>query len=135
MNLTIDIAADLESRLLEEAARQGMDPREFVVHAIRAHVRPGDSAATHLDAEQSRLVEEINRGLAETEWKRYYELIELRQQEALGTEKLSELTELSRRIEEMNTGRMGRLSELARLRGTTLPALLRQLGIVSPPVM
>jgi hypothetical protein len=112
-----------------------MDPREFVVQTIRAQVRPGDSAATHLDAEQSRLVEEINRGLAETQWKRYYELVELRQQEALGTDELSELTELSRRIEEMNTERMGRLSELARLRRTTLPALLTQLGIASPAVM
>jgi hypothetical protein len=135
MNLTVDISADLESRLLEEAARQGMDPGEFVVSAIRAHVRTGDSTVAHLDAEQSRLVEEINRGLAETQWKRYYELIERRQEEAISADEHAELTALSSRIEELNARRMERLSELARLRGTTLPALLKQLGIVGPPVM
>lgn len=135
MTLSVDITADLESRLLEEAARQGMDPREFVVNAIRAQVGTGDSPAPHLDAEQSRLVEEINQGLPETGWRRYYELIERRKQEALSTDELAELTALTSRIEELNAGRIERLSELARLRGTTLPALLMQLGIVAPPVI
>jgi hypothetical protein len=135
MTLTVDITAELESRLLDEAARQGLDPREFVLNAIRARVESNDSAPPQLDAQQSRLLEEINRGLAETQWKRYYELIKLRQQEALSSDELAELTALSSRIEELNTGRMERLSELARLRGTNLATLLTQLGIVGPPVI
>jgi hypothetical protein len=135
MTLSVEITADLESRLLEEAAKHGMGPCEFVINAIRAHVQASDSSAPHLDGEQSRLVEEINRGLAETQWKRYYELVELRLQERLSTDEHAELTALSSRIEELNAGRMNRLSELARLRGTTLPALLTELGIVGPSVM
>jgi hypothetical protein len=135
MTLTIDITAELESRLLHEAARRGFDPREFALNAIRARVDSSTSGPPQLDAEQSRLLEEINRGLAETQWKRYYELINLRQQDALSSDELAELAALSSRIEELNAERLARLSELARLRGTSLPTLLTQLGIVGPPVI
>ena len=135
MDLTIDISSDLESRLLQEAARQGMDPHEFIVNAIRDRVQASGSATPHLDVEESRLLEEINQGLAETQWKRYYELVELRRQGTLGSKEFAELTALSNQIEELNARRMARLTELARLRGTALPALMEQLGIVAPPVM
>jgi hypothetical protein len=135
MNITIDIAPDIESRLLQEAARQGLDPGQYVVNAVRARLEDRDHAAPRLDAEQSRLLEEINQGLSQTVWSRYYALVAKRQAGALTENEFAELTAMSERIEELNARRMEHLAELSRLRGTTLPELLDQLGIVPPPVI
>jgi hypothetical protein len=135
MTITVDIGADLESRLLDEAAKQGMDPVQFIVDAVRARLEHQNAIAPHLDAEQSRLLEEINRGLPQSEWSRYYALVAKRQAEALADEEYAELVALSHRIEELNARRIERLVALARLRGATLADLLDQLGIVPPPVI
>jgi hypothetical protein len=134
MTITIDLTADLESRLLQEAAKQGIDPGQYIVHAVQARLQGQDSAAPSLDAEQSRLIEEINRGLSQTDWDRYYALIAMRQADALNSDELAELAAASHRIEEQNADRMEHLAKLARLRGATLPELLDQLGIAPPPV-
>lgn len=135
MNLTIDLTADLESRLLQEAAKQGMDPSQFVVNAVRARLQGDNSATPCLDAEQSNLLEQINRGISQTQWSRYYALVDKRQANTLTEDELAELSGVSNHIEALNVHRMECLAELARLRGATLPELLDQLGIVSPPVM
>jgi hypothetical protein len=135
MNITVDITADLESRLLHEAAKQGIDPGQFIVHAVRARLQGQDAAAPCLDAEQSRLLEDIHRGLSQTQWSRYYALVAKRQSAALTEDEHAELTAASNRIEELNAHRMERLAELARLRGTSLSELLDHLGIVAPPVI
>jgi hypothetical protein len=102
---------------------------------MRERLQAKDTGTPSLDAQQSRLLEEINRGLVQTQWSRYYELVAKRQAEALSGDEYSELEALSSRIEELNAHRMERLAELARLRGTTLRELLDQLGIAPPPVM
>ena len=135
MNITVDITADLESRLLQEAAKHGVDPGQYIVHAVRARLQGQDPTAPCLDAEQSRLLEDINRGLSQTQWSRYYALVAKRQSAALTDDEYAELTAASNRIEELNAHRMERLAELARLRGTSLSELLDQLGIVPPPVI
>jgi hypothetical protein len=135
MTITVDIGADLELRLLHEAAKQGMDPIQFIVDTVRARLEHQDAIAPHLDAEQSRLLEEINTGLSQSEWSRYYALVSKRQTEALADSEYAELTSLSNRIEELNARRIERLAALARLRGTTLADLLDQLGIAPPPVI
>jgi hypothetical protein len=135
MNLTVDIAPDLELRLLQEAAKQGVDPSEFVAAAVRAKLRSDDAVAPCLNAEQSRLVEEINRGLSEATWTRYYALVAKRQQEPITEDEYAELVATAHDIEALNARRMQCLAELARLRGTTLSNLLDQLGIVPPPVI
>ena len=133
MNLTIDIVSDLESRLLQVAANQGIDPGQYVVNAVRERLQA--DSTPRLSAEQSQLLDDINRGLSQSEWNRYYELVEKRQCEAISENEHAELIAISDRIEELNAQRMERLAELARLRGTTLPALMGQLGIASPPVL
>lgn len=136
MNITVDIAADIESRLLQEAARQGVDPGQYIVNAVRARLEDQNCSAPRLNTEQSRLLEEINQGgLSQTEWSRYYALVAKRQANALTENEYAELTTMSDHIEELNARRMEHLTELARLRGTKLPELLDQLGIVPPPVI
>ena len=135
MTISVDIGADLESRLLREAAKHGVDPGQFIVNAVRARLENQHSAAPGLNAQQSRLLEEINQGLSQTEWSLYYALVAKRQAGALTESEYAELTTMSARIEELNASRMEHLAELARLRGTTLPELLDELGIVPPPVI
>lgn len=135
MNITVELGADLESRLLQEAAKQGVEPGQFIVNAMRGALQSQKSTATCLDAEESRLLEEINRGLSQAEWSRYYALVAKRQADALIDQEYEELMALSNHIEELNAHRMQRLAELAQLRGTTLPELLDRLGIVPPPVI
>lgn len=64
MAITVDIGADLESRLLQEAAKQGVEPGQLIVNAMRASLQRQNSSATCLDAEESRFLEDINRGLS-----------------------------------------------------------------------
>lgn len=135
MNLTIDISADLERRLQEEAAKRGMDVDEYVVDSVRSRLENRNGSTSSLDPEQSRLLEEINQGLSDTEWVRYYELVDRRRSGRLSEDEFTELETTSNRIEDLNARRMECLAELARLRNTTLPELLDQLGIVPPPVI
>jgi hypothetical protein len=121
--------------LLQEAAKQGVEPGQYIVNAMRAALEKQNSTARSLDAEESRLLEEINRGLSQAEWSRYYSLVAKRQAEALTDQEYADLTALSNRIEELNARRMERLSELARRRGTSLAELLDQLGITPPAVI
>jgi hypothetical protein len=135
MTITVDIGTELESRLLDEAAKHGMDPGQYILDAVRARLARESSQSPHLDAQQSRLLEEINRGLSQAEWSRYYALVSKRQAEVLTSDEHAELASLTSRIEELNAHRMERIVELARLRGTSLPELLDQLGITPPAVI
>jgi hypothetical protein len=75
-----------------------------------------------------------NRGFSEGDWNRYRQLIEKRRAEQLNAEELVELTSLSDRMERLNVRRLELLSQLAKLRNTTLPALMDQLGLHPVPV-
>jgi hypothetical protein len=135
MNLTIDISVDLEPRLLQAAAKRGMGPDEYVVQTVRSHLAQEGGSAPSLNPEQSRLLTEINEGLSQIEWDRYYALIDQRRGGSLSEVEFLELEALSNRIEDLNVRRMERLAELARLRQMSMPELLDQLGIVPPTVI
>ena len=134
MTLTIQITPDLESRLRAEAARQGVDPAEFVSHAVRERLQqPRQPDPPHLSADETALLREINEGLAPGQWERYHELLERRRAELLTSEEQAELVQLSDQLEEFNARRMEHLAELARLRQVSLRRLMDQLGIQPPP--
>jgi len=135
MSLTIAITPDIESRLREVAASQGVDPDEYVANALREHLQAVGSAVPHLSAEESRLLGEINQGLSEQQWERYRELIEKRRAEQLSHEEHAELITISDLVERLNLRRIECLTQLAALRDTTLPKLMEQLGIEPAPVI
>lgn len=135
MNLSIDIPPELESRLRAEAAKHGVDPGQYVAIALREHLHSTQSSPSCLSADESQLIEEINRGLTEDDWTRYHELIEKRRAEKLSDDERNELGATAERVESLNVRRMQCLAELARLRDTTMTTLMEQLGIVSPPVI
>lgn len=133
MHLTIDIIPDLESQLLDAAAKQGVDPTQYVVNAVRERLLV--DRAPHFDAIQSELLQEINDGLSQSDWTHYYGLVEKRRSETISDEELAKLVAMTSDIEARNVQRMERLAKLARLRGTTLSKLMNQLGILPPPVI
>ena len=135
MILNIDITTDLEFRIREEAAKQGIDVSQYVVSALQDRFRSAGAKEARLTAEESQRLEEINRGLSQTQWTRYYDLVAKRQRDNLSDDEYAELVATSDRIEELNARRMECLAELSRLRGVTLPQLLHQFGIASPRVI
>jgi hypothetical protein len=134
MVLTIDLAPEIESRLREAAADQGIEPREYVVETLRQHLRAASTPPPCLSAAEFRLFDEINQGFSECDWSRYRQLIEKRRTEQLTAEEHDELIAFSDRLERLNVRRLELIRELARLRNTTLPILMDHLGLQRVPV-
>jgi hypothetical protein len=134
MPLTIDITYELESRIRQRAAQQGLDVTEYVSRTLQEHLRGAEiSESRHLSAEESRLLQEINVGLPGDTWQRYRELIQKRGRETLTASEQAELISISDQIEELDARRAERLVELARTRNTSLAALVEELGIKARP--
>ena len=109
---------------LSAAELENLVPR---VIALRASRR-----APHLDAEESKLLARVNEGLPDALKSRLSELEEKRDDDLLTEAEGEELLTLSDRVEQMHAERIEALAELAELRGTTLTALMDQLGIRFP---
>ncbi|CAA9428252.1 MAG: hypothetical protein AVDCRST_MAG64-3306 [uncultured Phycisphaerae bacterium] len=129
MTLTIDLPSELEARLREAAARQGVDARLYVLRAVEERLGPSQARLSPVEAD---LLQRVNLGLPEPAWARYHELVAKRRGETLSGEEHAELIALSDRIEELNARRIEHLIALARVRGVTLDALMAQLGITPP---
>jgi hypothetical protein len=85
--------------------------------------------APHLSQEETQLLEKINTGLPEATWQRYDLLHDKRRDGSLTPDEHQELLRLVDVVEIDNAQRIGYLIELARLRQTTLDALMQSLGI------
>ncbi len=85
---------------------------------------------THsLPEKESELLLKINQGLPSDIRKRLDELIAKRQTEALTPDEHTELVDLTEQIEKSDAERVKCLADLARLRGVTLTALMKELEI------
>jgi len=78
---------------------------------------------------ESELIRVINEGLAESEWRRFKELIGKREQETLLPVELEELERVTDKAERLHTRRMEALLDLAQLRGSSLDEVMAALGI------
>jgi hypothetical protein len=131
---TLEIAPDLEAVLRREAAKQGVDAQGYILNTLRERLASARrTPAPRLPAAEAALLQEINRGLSAESWQRYSALKKERQAETLTPEEQTELISLSDQMEELNVQRMERLIQLARLRKTSVDALMDELGIKSPP--
>ena len=131
--VTLEITPDLESELRREASREGLDPQGYILSMLRerlAAVR--QLSRSRLPADEATLLTEINQGLPAETWRRYAALKEKRRAGTLTSEEHAEIIAISDEIEEMNVRRMERVVRLARLRHTSVDALMDELGIKSP---
>jgi hypothetical protein len=132
MTITIEIAPKLERQLRQEAARVGLAPEAYIVEAMQerlAQTRPRRRHVPRLSPEEARLLSKINLGVSPHEWERYHALVARRKAETLTPDEQAELIALSDRLEEVNVQRIGYLADLARVRYTSLEALIRELGL------
>ncbi|WP_026369952.1 hypothetical protein [Kallotenue papyrolyticum] len=121
------ISAEQLIRALEQLPPQELDALVDRVLAIRA-VR----AAPHLPADETELLLRINQGMPEDLRRRYEALVAKRDSATLTPEEHTELCELTDQLEKLEAERVAALAELARLRQTTIPELMRSLGIQPP---
>ncbi len=132
MTITIDLSPDLEHRLRATAAASGVPAEEIVVGALSDSLKDKISVASQpprLSGEEAQLLIDINRGMSETQWQRYHDLIARRQDETLTQAERQELIALCDHLEELNGARLEKLVVLATLRGVSLDQLMNQLGI------
>lgn len=99
----------------------------MLADAVRAvRLRPANEAA------EAELLRQINTGWAAEQWRRYHALVAKRRAEILTPEEHRELIALTDEREIAHAQRMEHLVELAKLRQTTLDAVMEQLGIQAP---
>lgn len=126
MPITINLSPELEELLREIAARTGKDVDNYIVTILEEKLLPD---VTDLHEREAFLLQQINLGISQEEWHRFFELIEKRDAEKLSSEEYQELLDLTDAIESANARRMEHLAELSLLRKEPLDKLMEELGI------
>lgn len=133
MTITLELPADIEAELQAVAARQGVNPQQIVMDALASRLRDAAAPVPHLPQAEAELLQQINLGFAEQWWTMYEALKHKRRAETLTPQEHAELVQMSDEVERANARRLRYLVELARLRGTSLEALMQALGLSAPP--
>jgi hypothetical protein len=129
---TIHIEATLTPEKLIEAVEQlGPAELEAFTHSVMA-LRARRQAPS-LSLSEAELLRRINEGAPPEMQRRYDELIAKRRAETLSPEEYEELLHMTEQMESIEVRRLECLAQLARLRQTSLPELMKELGIAPPP--
>ena len=128
---TIRVQANLSSEELLNAVAQLSRPdlEEFVSEVLSLQAQ---RKAPSLSKAEEELMVKLNRGVAGEVQRRYDELSAKRASETLAPAEHAELLRLTEQIESLQAERVECLAELARIRKTTLSALIKSLGIPTP---
>jgi hypothetical protein len=130
--ITLELTPELDRQLRDEAAKQGLDPKHYILNTLSHHLGSVQRKTNPLAHAEADLLQKINIGLSQETWDRYHALIVKRRAETLNTEEQARLIEISDRIEQANAPRIEALIELAKLRNTSIAALMQELGIKTP---
>jgi len=127
----VQVEAQLSTDELLKAVEQLSQPEldKFVSRVIALEAQ---RKAPSLPQAEAELLLKINQGVPPEVQKRYDELVAKRQGETLTPDEHNELLRLTSQIENLQARRMEHLAELARLRKTSLTALMESLGIRTP---
>lgn len=130
MTLVIDMAPEMEGRLRDKAAREGVEPERYVLRMVEESLGQADDGdVPRLSRAESELLQRINEGLPEETWQQYHDLTAKRCAETLTPEQHQALIGLSDQIEMDYARRLESVLALARLRGISLEAQMQALGI------
>ena len=99
---------------------------DFVLQVIALQAQRKSSS---LPKDEAELLLKINQGLSIDTQRRYDDLVAKRKAETLTTDEHQELLGLIDQIEKSDAERAKHLVDLAHLRGTSLTALMEELGI------
>jgi hypothetical protein len=114
------------------SAMEHLSPAELEKLVPRVIALGAARRAPHLDPEESKLLARVNAGLPADLKSRLAVLQKKRDTGSLTDAEAEELLTLSDRVEQLHAERLEALADLAKLRGTTLTALMDQLGIRFP---
>ena len=125
---TVEVRVPLSQEELLRAAEQLDDVEidEFTRSVAALRARRHTPA---LMRRESELLTEVNSGLPAAVLTRYRALLKRRDDQSLTAEDYDELLRLSDEVEEENARRWSAASDLAQLRGVSLPELAKELGI------
>ena len=132
MTISIDLAPELENEIKQAASKAGVSPDAYILESVVQRLHPVKHRQTKtlkLSKVESVLLLKINQSLSQVEWTRYRELVSKREAEMLNQEEQQELIAMSDRLEEINVRRIEYLAELAKIRSTSLPVLMKELGL------
>jgi hypothetical protein len=124
----VQVAAQVSTDELLKAVGQ-LSPPELEQFAFRVLALEAQRKAPSLPRAEAELLLRINQGVPPEVQRRYDQLIAKRRAESLTPDEYDELLRLTDQIESLEAHRMEHLAELARLRQTSLPALMKTLGI------
>jgi antitoxin component of RelBE/YafQ-DinJ toxin-antitoxin module len=130
MTIQLSVTSELERQLRKVADQMGLTPDTYIMRLLQKDLQTR-AAPARLSPEESKLLKQINASLSAIEWERYRILLEKRDNEILTASEQTELIALSDQIEEANARRMEAVAELARVRKTTVPSLVENLGLSS----
>lgn len=125
MNLSLNLSPELEERLREKAASAGLDPQACAVKLLERQLTETQLS----EMSETDLLIEATRGLPESHWKRYHDLIELRNVEQLTPVAHEQLKELTSMVEGAHVRRLEFVAELAKRRGVGLRKVMDELGL------
>lgn len=123
--------SQLETERLLDAALQ-MSRAEMKRFVARLFALKARQEAPSLTPRESKLLMKINQGVPLELQRRYDSLIRKRRRHKLTRAEHCEVLALSQEIERHDVERLKLLSDLARLRGLSLPDLMQALGLEPP---
>lgn len=131
MSLTVTLPPEVQSKIEEQAAREGLTAAEIAARVLQAQfaTAPVRVKAPRLSPHETELFTVINDGFPEEFWGRYRELRARLHAETMTEQEQGEFLGLNDRLEEKNARRIEALGELAKLRGTTLRGIMEKLGV------
>jgi len=129
MSITIALVQELETKLQNVARREGLAPDTYAAKVLTRHLH---KQALAVPESEAVLLQQINLGLPEKTWRRYYDLRGKLEDETLTPDEQQELVQITDQIESANVRRMEALIKLAELRQTTLDALMDALELRPP---
>jgi hypothetical protein len=127
---TLSVRAQLTPEELLEAVGQ-LNTAELDEFMQRVQLMQAQRKAPSVSQEETDLLLRINRSRPPEFQRRYSELIRRRREETLTSDEYEELLRLTEQAEAFDVHRMECLVELAKLRRTSLTALMQELGITT----
>ena len=121
---TLHVEAQVSCDDLLKAIGQ-LNPPDFERFVMDVIHLQATKKARNLSKSESELLIKINQQIPVATNQRYAELISKRRAETLTSDEYAELVALGERVEQLETQRIEALAELARLRKTTLTAVMK----------
>ena len=131
MSLVLQINPSLEKRMRQNALQKGVELSQFVVQILELNFPEEKPKTKALSKREAILLQEINSTLTVDTWERYHSLRAKQQAETINPTESAEYAAINQQIEAANVKRLASLIELAKIRNTTLDALMKQLGLIT----